>query len=264
MAPPHRRPGSTTLSFAYLGDAGTNGDGKDDFACSFSGQPATTNSSGAVLCGTTQATPYALTVDYPDFTLSPTASTGLLQIVPGKNPSGNGLPTPPNANSGQSTAIAINSILKFTGNINLSCATQNPTWVFCFMSPTVQTVPSGGSIVSVLGVSTPATLPLGFSFGTAELRTSATKTVLAFLPLGFLAFCVRRRRMLSKALWVLIAVAAVSIGVSGCGGNRVAFYTPIPTGLQTVTVIGSYPGNISSGGTTPAETRTYAVAINIQ
>jgi len=28
---------------------------------------------------------------------------------------------------------------------------------------------------------------------------------------------------------MLIAIAAVSVGMSGCGGNSVDFYTPIPT-----------------------------------
>jgi peptidoglycan/LPS O-acetylase OafA/YrhL len=108
----------------------------------------------------------------------------------------------------------------------------------------------------VVAVETPATLPLGYSFGnTAELRTSVTRTVLAFLPFGVLAFCVRRRRRLSKALWMLMVISAVSAGMTGCGGNQVNFYTPIPTGPQTVTVIATYP--------TTGVTRSYTLPINI-
>jgi hypothetical protein len=108
----------------------------------------------------------------------------------------------------------------------------------------------------VLAVSTPVQLPLGFN--TSEVRTSATKTVLAFLPFGVLAFCVRRRRMLSKALWVLIAIAAVSVGASGCGGNSVALYTPVPPGVQNVVV------NVSSSAAgSNGVTRSYTIPINI-
>jgi hypothetical protein len=255
--------GTHYLSFAYSGDAVaggvTNGDGKGDFACSVIGAPATTSPA----CPSVGTVPNALIVDYPDFDLTPTSTTGLLTIIPGDSPSGNGLPALPDPNSSQADIIQINSILKFAANVNLSCITQNPTWVNCSMTPSVQAVPSGGQVACILGVSTPANLPLGFNFGTAELRTSATRTVLAFLPLGVLAFCVRRRRMLSKALWVLIAVAAVTVGVSGCGGNTVAFYTPIPTGPQTVTVVAQYPCSTTSGCATPTETRTFVIPINI-
>jgi hypothetical protein len=111
----------------------------------------------------------------------------------------------------------------------------------------------------VFSVQTPAELPLGFNT-TAQLRTTATRTVLAFLPFGVLAFCVRRRRRLSKALWMLIAVAMVSVGMSGCGGNMVDFYTPIPTGAQSVVISGAYTNT-----TTPSlsVTRTLTIPINI-
>jgi sugar lactone lactonase YvrE len=258
-------PGTHYLSFAYSGDpgpavpVGTAGtDGKSDFACSVLGMPATTT--GTVTCPTGGTVPNALIVDYPDYNLAPTSTTGVLTVIPGDSPSGNGLPALPDPNSSQSGVITITSVLKFASTVNLSCATQNPTWVFCSMTPPIQAVPSNAQVACVLGVYTPANLPLGFNFGTAELRTSATRTVLAFLPFGVLAFCVRRRRRLSKALWVLIAVAAITVGVSGCGGNTVAFYTPIPAGAQTVTVTASFIGNSA----TPVESRSYVVPINIE
>jgi hypothetical protein len=113
------------------------------------------------------------------------------------------------------------------------------------------------SAAAVLAVETPATLPLGFK--TSELRTSATRTVLAFLPLGVLAFCVRRRRRLSKALWVLMIVSAIGAGMTGCGGNQVDFYTPVPTGPQTVTVNATWGGS----ATQPAGVRSFVVPIAI-
>jgi ABC-type Mn2+/Zn2+ transport system permease subunit len=84
--------------------------------------------------------------------------------------------------------------------------------------------------------------------------------VLAFLPFGVLAFCVRRRRRLSKALWMLIAIAAVGTVMSGCGGNSVDFYTPVPTGPQIVTVNATYTSVTPSE---PTVTRSFVVPINI-
>ncbi len=124
------------------------------------------------------------------------------------------------------------------------------------MTPPSVTVGSAAT-TSILSVYTPATLPLGF-FGTssAQMKTSATRTVLAFLPLGVLAFCMRRRRRLSQVLWMLMILSAVGAGMSGCsGGNQVDFYTPIPTGPQTVSVTGT---SASAG-----VSRTLIVPINI-
>ena len=86
---------------------------------------------------------------------------------------------------------------------------------------------------------------------------------MAFLPFGVLAFCLRRRRRLSKALWMLIAIAAVSVGMSGCGGNSVDFYTPIPTGPQTVTVTASYTYVSYHTHTNLSVTRSFVVPITI-
>ncbi len=248
--------GTHNFTFTYSGDAGSNGDGKADFQCSVAGGPATSS------CPTTAAAPYSLIVDNKDFNV--TTNAGALTIVPGVIPSGLGLPTLPNQNSSypETAAITVNPVLGFTGTVAMSCTTQNPSYVSCAMTPISMCFGTGtgcftsGSGTSILQVSTPATLPLGF-FGTttkAQLRTSATRTVLAFLPLGVLAFCMRRRRRLSQALWMLMILSAVSAGISGCGGgNQVDFYTPVPTGPQTVTV------TATSGGVA----RSFAVPINI-
>jgi hypothetical protein len=102
-----------------------------------------------------------------------------------------------------------------------------------------------------LAVSTPVSLPIGFN--TSQVRTVATRTALAFLPFGVLAFCVRRRRRLSQVLWMLIAICAVSAGMIGCGGNNSTLYTPIPTGNQNVVV--------TISGTTPLPAFTGTIAI---
>jgi hypothetical protein len=203
-------------------------------------------------------------VDNPDFTL--TSSTGPVLINPGTVPSGNGLPIAPNQLSAypQSAVLFVNAVLSFTGSVSLSCTTQNPTYVTCFMTPTsvcfattssASCTNTAATAATVVAVETPTNLPLGF-FG--QTRTSATKTVLAFLPFGVLAFCVRRRRRLSKALWMLITIAAISASMSGCGGNQVAFYTPVPTGAQSVTVTAS----VGTGGS--QVTRSFVVPIAIE
>jgi sugar lactone lactonase YvrE len=247
-------PTSTTsgmhqYSFAYSGDSNF--------------QTASVLPTGAA-CTPAAPSTNCLVVDAPDFTL--TSLTGPILVNPGTTPSGNGLPVAPNQSSAypQSAALFINSILGFTGSVALSCTTQNPSYVTCFMTPTpvcfatASTAACTNTAVtaaSVLAVETPANLPLGF-FG--QTRMSASKTVLAFLPFGVLAFCVRRRRRLSKALWMLITIAAIGAGMTGCGGNQVAFYTPIPTGPQTVTVTASF-------GTGASQiTRTFVVPIAIE
>jgi hypothetical protein len=248
-------------SFIYNGDS------------NFTPAESAINTSAST-CTPTSVLSQCLVVDAPDFAL--TTTTGVIQIIPGTTPSGNGLPAAANQSAAaqESAVINISGFLSFGSSqpgftVALSCTTQNPSYVSCSMTPPTICVgncpnSSGGfttvnSTASVLSVSTPATLPLGF-FSSSNVHTSIDKTVLAFAPFGVLAFCVRRRRRLSKLLWILIGVAAIGAGMQGCGGNQVNFYTPVPTGAQTVTVTGTFTG----GGTTPAETRSINVPINIQ
>jgi sugar lactone lactonase YvrE len=264
--------GTHYLSFAYSGD--------NNFACSVIGQFATAS------CPSSGTVPYALIIDNPDFTL--TSTTGPINLSPGVIPSGNGLPTLPNQNSSypQSAILSIGGILAFGGTtapgspVNLSCVVQDPvaaTYMTCAVGQVqvvngIATQPqplayvlNGATVAVVFEVQTPVHEPLGFNT-VGKLRMSATRTVLAFLPFGVLAFCVRRRRRLSKALWMLIAIAAVSVGMSGCGGNQVDIYTPIPAGQQLLTVNAMY----TAGTTVPAQTaqptvtRSYVIPINIQ
>jgi sugar lactone lactonase YvrE len=220
----------------------------------------------------TPSTPSAncLIVDIADFTL--TSNTGPVIIIPGTAPSGNGLLAAPNqSTSAPETAVLfVNGILSFAGQVNLFCSPQNPSYVSCFMTPTSVTIAASGTGVTaaaVIGISTPATEPLGFNFGTTtgQLRTAASRTMLAFLPFGALAFCVRRRRRLSKALWMLMLVCAVSAGMTGCGGNQVAFYSPIPTGPQTVTVTACTASTLSAcqASNFTGLSRTFVVPISI-
>jgi hypothetical protein len=259
--PTNTTPGVHQYSFAYSGDA--------NFQTAVVAPSPT-----APACIPSAISANCLIVDNPDFTL--TSPTGPIAINPGTPPSGNGLLIVPNQNAAfpETAVLFVNKVNGFVGNVSLFCQTQNPSYVSCFMTPqsvcfaatsTTACTNTGTTAATVLAVQTPATLPLGFKF-TSELRTSASRTALAFLPLGFLAFCVRRRRRLSKALWMLIAICAVSAGMSGCGGNQVAFYTPVPTGPQTVTVTACVGGSslaaCTASGTT-AITRSFVVPINI-
>jgi hypothetical protein len=238
-------PGLHQYSFSYGGDINF--------------QPSTlVPSATAAACTPSALAVNCLLVDYPDFTL--TSTTGPIAINPGTVPSGNGLLAAPNQSTAfpETAVLFINGILGFAGQVTLTCAPQSPSYVSCFMTPPAVSVSSSTkTAATVIAVETPATLPLGFK--TSELRTSATRTVLAFLPLGVLAFCVRRRRRLSKLLWMLMIASAIGVGMTGCGGNQVDFYTAVPTGSQTVTVTATWPGN----ATQPAGTRSFVVPINI-
>jgi len=251
--PTSATPGLHQYSFAYSGDS------------NFQTSTVVPNPTAAP-CIPSALSANCLLVDYPDFTL--TSTTGPVVVIPGVVPSGNGLlPAPNQSTAAPETAVLfINQVLGFTGQITLTCSPQNPSYVSCFMTPTtVCFAASSGptctntskTAATVVAIETPATLPLGFK--TSELRTSATRTVLAFLPFGVLAFCMRRRRRLSKALWMLMVISAVSAGMSGCGGNQVDFYTAVPTGPQTVTVTATWAGSAAE----PAGARSFVVPINI-
>ena len=238
-------PGLHQFSFSYSGDS--------NFQASTLAPSAT-----AAACTPSALAVNCLLVDYPDFTL--TSTTGPIPINPGTIPSGNGLLPAANQSTAfpETAVLFINGVLSFSGQVTLACAPQNPSYVSCFMTPPAVSVTSSAkTAATVIAVETPATLPLGFKL--SEFRTSATRTVLAFLPLGVLAFCVRRRRRLSKALWMLMVVSAIGAGMTGCGGNQVAFYTPVPTGAQTVTVTATWVGS----STEPAGTRSFVVPITI-
>ena len=253
------------------GPTAVTSDAVGDFNCTVVGEGAVGS------CPTTGTTAYPLVVDFPDFNI--TSLTTLINVNPGTTPSGNGLPSAPGQNSAipETGTLQIQGLLSFNGGgsgtgfgvspMTVTCTTAHPSYVSCVMTPisTCLTTTSGnclpaqsGTVTTttvVLAVSTPANLPLGFN--TSEVRTAATRTVLAFLPFGILAFCVRRRRRLSQVLWMLIAISAVSAGMIGCSGsNQSTLYTPIPTGSENViiNVAGTTP--IAFTGTTTSGSAT--------
>jgi hypothetical protein len=249
-------PTSTTLgthlySVRYSGDS--------NFLCSSQNGPSDT------VCPGTSVTTTSLVVDNQDFTV--TSTTNPISIAPGVIPGGNAGIAGQAAATPEQATVTITSILSFTGTVTLSCVPQSPLYVTCTLAPPAVTVPAPASgstsatITSIVSISTPATLPLGFNFGTtASRRLPVSKTILAFLPLGALAFCFRRRRRLSKALWMLLAVAFLTTGLNGCGGNSVDYFTPVPAGPQIVTIFATG----TSPTTNTVVTRSFTIAINIQ
>jgi sugar lactone lactonase YvrE len=253
-----------------------------NFVCSVAGGGATAS------CPTTQSAAIPLVVDFADFNI--TSTFVLIDVNPGVVPSGNGLPSAPGQSSStlETGTFQIQSMVEYVGAgsssgsivtqsfngggsnsglgigpLSATCTSNHPSYISCFMTPTTTCLTStsgnclpaqSGTVTTTtvtLAVSTPVSLPLGFN--TSQVRTVATRTALAFLPFGVLAFCVRRRRRLSQVLWMLIAICAVSAGMIGCGGNNSTLYTPIPTGNQNVvvTISGTTPiavtGTIANG-----------------
>ena len=210
---------------------------------------------------TTASAPTILTVDNADFTISQVtvSSSGTLvpsaapvQIVPGVIPGGNSAVTGEQAAYPEQATIAIGPVLGMSGTVVLSCTPQNPSYVFCSISPPAITLTSSSTtdVTATISVQTPASLPIGFNFGAL------------LLPLGgILVLGSRRRRKLGNAFWLLIGITALCAGVSACGGgNSVTFYTPIPNGVQYVTV--------TATGTSPTTStviaRSFQLPIAIQ
>jgi sugar lactone lactonase YvrE len=246
--------GQHYYSLAYSGDA--------NFqpilpACVLEQQPT-----AAVPCSLLLA-PTILTVDNADFTFTQvTVSTGgvvspfsgTTVVSPGVLPGGNAGVSGEQSGTPEQATVSLQPVLGMSGTVLLSCLPQNPSYVTCTIAPPSVTLSASSSAAVttiIVSVSTPATLPLGFNFSTG----------VAFVPLGLLAFCTRRRRKLSKALWMLVGLVAISMGMTACGGsNTVAFFTPIPAGVQYVTV--------TATGTSPTTntivSRSFPMQINVQ
>jgi hypothetical protein len=233
-------------------------------------QPATATLTGSPL-GTTSE-PLAtqtLLVDTADFTI--TGSSSPLSIAPGVLPGGNSSVAGQAAATPEQLTLTMTSLLSYALPVYVACQPQNPSYVNCAVSPASVTLAANGTATSIVSIQTPATLPLGFF--TSELKHPVSTTVLAFAPLGVLAFCFRRRKRLSKILWMLLAVGAISTGLNGCGSTTVAYFTPVPSGAQTVTVYAcsvqascttSNPITSPLTGTGAGLIRSFTVNINIQ
>lgn len=174
----------------------------------------------------------AVTVDTADFTV--TSTTNPIQIAPGVLPGGNNAVSGEAASTPEQATVTLTSLLSYNTTVYLACQPQSPSYVNCTISPAAVTLPANGTAQSILSIQTPATLPLGFF--SSELRNPVSTTVLAFVPAGILAFCLRLKKRLSRVLWMLVAIGIISTGLNGCGSTSVAYFTPVPAGPQTVTI----------------------------
>jgi sugar lactone lactonase YvrE len=276
-------PTSTTLgTHAYY----ANYSGDSNYLTSFG--PSTTTvtclglESPALLGATPSQSPSTcLLVDYADFTV--TASASPMQLLPGTVPGGVASIVGQSATYPQYESVTVTSVESYvssaTNIINVTCATSAPSWLSCGLSLTYSStyglsnpitpvsigvagtqnlaLASGKTVVFYVQASTPAQLPVNF-FST-EVRGSATKAVLAYLPLAalvFLPLAWKSRRRLSKALFLLIALAAISVGTTACQHNTVEFYTPVPLGNQSVTITAVGPGTGPGGTVLPCKNPT--------
>ena len=191
----------------------------------------------------TNATPAYIIVDHPDFFL--TAPTSPLVVIPGTLPGGNQTITGESAANPEQATVTITPILNYTGTITVTCSSPS-TYVSCGFTNIASTsiAPSASVVINTataqtttLNVQTAATLPASTSLLRQPSRVDYT---LAFLPFGVLAvlpFAGARRKKLTRYVWLLVLFFAMGFGLSGCTTtNLVKFYTPVPEGLQTMTI----------------------------
>jgi sugar lactone lactonase YvrE len=174
-------------------------------------------------------------VDHPDFFLTSPATP--IVVLPGTLPGGNQSIPGESSATPETATITLSPILSYTGTISLTCASPS-SYVTCSLAPASIIINSTTAQTTVISVSTPATLPTNY---TSQLTSPSKLDIrLAFLPLGVLALLpfaqARRRNRLTRLLWLLLLTGAVGLGISGCGSTNVKFYTPVPQGIQNLTV----------------------------
>ena len=197
----------------------------------------------------TTATPTSLIVDQPDFSV--TSTTSPILIVPGITPGGNATIANEQAATPEQALVSVAPILGSTATVTLTC-TAPETYITCTLSPTSLTMAGTTIQTSTVSVSTPATLATN---STESIAKPVRDIAFALLPVGLLTLIptYRRRRKLSQIVLTLVAFGLL-ITSSGCGGNLVKFFTPVPAGPSSVVVTGT------SGSTS----RSFTIPINIQ
>jgi hypothetical protein len=196
-----------------------------------------------------------------------TAVSSTTNLSAGEPISGAGIPQGATIVAVGATTITMSLNANATGagvsvfSVIINVTSLSSSYITCSMTPPTLTLTSNATSQTVVAISIPLTEPVGYKYFT-ELRMPGSETVLAFLPLGVLAFCVRRRRRLSKALWMLLAIAAVTVGMSGCGArNQVDFFSPFPAGPQYVQITAT--GASATAPNAPLS-RTFLIEIFIE
>jgi len=112
------------------------------------------------------ATTASLIVDQADFTV--TSTTSPILLVPGIIPGGNAAVANEQAATPETAVVFIAPILGSTATVNLTCAVP-ASYITCTLSPTSVTLTGTTTMTSTVSVSTPATLPIGFTGSMANM-----------------------------------------------------------------------------------------------
>lgn len=171
------------------------------------------------IASSTSSAPNTLVVDLADFTIVSTTSP--VQVAPGVTPGG-GTTGNQQAATPETANVFISPVLGSTQVVSLTCASP-VSYLTCTIAPNSITLNGTSSQTAVLSLSTPQTLPLGF---TGALRRQSRGFDLAFIPLALLTMLpicsAKRRRLRATRLLALVAGVVLLAGLNGCGGNSVA------------------------------------------
>ena len=199
----------------------------------------TANYSGDTVYAASVSAPTSITVAPPtQFTLQLNPSSVTLQ-----------------SQQHSTTTLTITSLNNFTDKMDLGCLGL-PTAATCTFSSDQVALPAGGTQTIQVVIDTGSPLTAG-SQARLERRGSSPIAALCFLPGGVLlalAFARTRRKMRTSlaGLLMLLLLAGVSAGLSGCGGLQI-----------NGTPAGTYVFQITAAGTGTGVTKSMDVTLTV-
>ena len=203
------------------------------------------------IASNTSATPNTLIVDVADFVV--TSTTSPIQVAPGVIPGGLATAQGEQVATPEQAPVQITPILGSTQVVNLTCAVP-ASYITCTLSPATVTMSGTTVQTSTISVSTPATLPLTGKLDMGHAARDVEYAAIPFALLTMIPLFLKRRRVLISRLLVALLSVALLVGASGCGGNLVQFFNPVPAGAQQVVIT----------GTSGAISRSFTVTVEIQ
>jgi hypothetical protein len=137
-------------------------------------------------------------------------------------------------------ALSLTPVAGYSGSVTLSCGGL-PANASCTFSPATLALAGGKAATFSLAIATKAP-----QSGLARTLGTGAAAVLLLLPLGWR----KRRKHQGRALW--IALLALTVGLSGCGGGSSSASTAPPVSPSSTTVTpGTYTIQVvASDGTT--------------
>jgi hypothetical protein len=153
------------------------------------------------------------------------------------------------------TTLTLTSLNNFTDKMNLGCLGL-PTAATCTFSSDQVALAAGGTQTIQIVVDTGSPLTAG-SQARLDRRASGPIAALCFLPGGVLlvlAFARTRRRMRTSlsGLLMLLLLAGLSAGLSGCGGLQI-----------NGTPAGAYVFQVTATGTGTGVTKSMDVTLTV-